>query len=77
MPFRIFRMRTVTGANIVGLLLGAVVFANFFVLTLYVQQVLGWSALKTGRHVPRHGGHGRHLGRRRAGAGHAGSGRSR
>ncbi|MGZ4463478.1 MAG: MFS transporter, partial [Gaiellaceae bacterium] len=28
--------------------LGAVIFANFFVLTLYVQQVLGWSALKTG-----------------------------
>jgi Na+/melibiose symporter-like transporter len=48
MPFRIFRVRTVTGANISALLLGAVVFANFFVLTLYVQQVLGWSALKTG-----------------------------
>src|SRR5215212_4741939 len=48
MPFRIFRVRTVAGANIAGLLLGAVVFANFFVLTLYVQQVLGWSALKTG-----------------------------
>ena len=27
---------------------GAVVFSNFFLLTLYVQQVLGWSALKTG-----------------------------
>jgi EmrB/QacA subfamily drug resistance transporter len=48
MPFAIFRVRTVAGANIAGLLLGAVVFANFFVLTLYVQQVLGWSALKTG-----------------------------
>ena len=48
MPFRIFRVRTVAGANIAGLFLGAVVFANFFVLTLYVQQVLGWSALKTG-----------------------------
>ena len=32
----------------VGFLLGAVIFANFFVLTLYVQQVLGWSALETG-----------------------------
>ena len=31
-----------------GFLLGAVVFANFFLLTLYVQQVLGYSALKTG-----------------------------
>jgi EmrB/QacA subfamily drug resistance transporter len=48
MPFRIFRVRTVAGANVAGLLLGAVVFANFFLLTLYVQQVLGWSALRTG-----------------------------
>ena len=48
MPFRIFRVRTVAGANAAGLLLGAVIFANFFVLTLYVQNVLGWSALKTG-----------------------------
>jgi Na+/melibiose symporter-like transporter len=31
-----------------SLLLGAVTFANFFLLTLYVQQVLGWSALKAG-----------------------------
>jgi EmrB/QacA subfamily drug resistance transporter len=48
MPFRIFRVSTVAGANAAGLLLGAVVFANFFILTLYVQNVLGWSALKTG-----------------------------
>jgi EmrB/QacA subfamily drug resistance transporter len=48
MPFRIFRIRSLLAANIVGFLLGAVIFANFFVLTLYVQQVLGWSALKTG-----------------------------
>jgi EmrB/QacA subfamily drug resistance transporter len=48
MPFRIFRVRTLAGANVVGTLLGAVVFANFFVLTLYVQNVLGYSALKTG-----------------------------
>jgi EmrB/QacA subfamily drug resistance transporter len=48
MPFRIFRVSTVAGANVAGLLLGAVVFANFFILTLYVQNVLGWSALKTG-----------------------------
>jgi EmrB/QacA subfamily drug resistance transporter len=47
-PFRIFRVKTVTGANVSGALLGAVVFANFFLLTLYVQQVLGYSALKTG-----------------------------
>jgi EmrB/QacA subfamily drug resistance transporter len=48
MPFRIFRVRTVAGANAVGALLGAVIFANFFLLTLYVQDVLGFSALKTG-----------------------------
>ena len=48
MPFRIFRIQTVAGANFVGLLLGVVTFANFFLLTLYVQQVLHYSALKTG-----------------------------
>src|ERR1051325_6468547 len=48
MPFSIFRVKTVTAANVVGFLLGAVIFANFFVLTLYVQQVLHWSALRTG-----------------------------
>ena len=48
MPFGIFKVRTVAGANVAGLLLGAVVFANFFLLTLFVQQVLHWSALKTG-----------------------------
>jgi len=47
-PFGIFRIRTLTGANVVGLLLGATIYANFFILTLYVQGVLGWSALKTG-----------------------------
>jgi MFS family permease len=47
-PFDIFSIRTVTGANVCGLFLGAVVFSNFFLLTLYVQQVLGYSALKTG-----------------------------
>jgi EmrB/QacA subfamily drug resistance transporter len=48
MPLRIFRVRTVAAANVVGLLLGALVFANFFLLTLYVQQVLHYSALKAG-----------------------------
>jgi MFS family permease len=47
-PFRIFRVTTVLGANVCGLFLGAVVFSNFFLLTLYVQQVLHYSALKTG-----------------------------
>jgi EmrB/QacA subfamily drug resistance transporter len=48
MPFRIFRVSTVAGANVAGLLLGAITFSNFFILTLYVQNVLHWSALKTG-----------------------------
>jgi EmrB/QacA subfamily drug resistance transporter len=47
-PLSIFKIRSLLGANVAGFLLGAVIFANFFVLTLYVQQVLGWSALKTG-----------------------------
>jgi EmrB/QacA subfamily drug resistance transporter len=48
MPLSIFRIRTLSGANAVSVLLGAVVFANFFLLTLYVQDVLGYSALRTG-----------------------------
>jgi len=48
LPFHIFRVRTVAGANVVGWLLGAVIFANFFLLTLYVQDILGYSALKAG-----------------------------
>ena len=35
-------------ANVVGLMLGASIFSMFFLLTLYMQQVLGYSALKTG-----------------------------
>jgi MFS family permease len=45
---RIFRLRTLTGSNIAGLLLGAAIFSQFFLLTLYMQQVLHYSALKTG-----------------------------
>jgi predicted small integral membrane protein len=47
-PFGIFRIKTLTGANVVGLLLGGAIYANFFILTLYVQGVLHWSALETG-----------------------------
>jgi EmrB/QacA subfamily drug resistance transporter len=47
-PFRIFRSRTLTGSNIVGLLLGASLFSMFFFATLYMQQVLGYSPIKTG-----------------------------
>jgi EmrB/QacA subfamily drug resistance transporter len=47
-PFRIFRIQTVTGANVVGLLIGASLFSMFFYISLYMQQVLGYSAIKTG-----------------------------
>jgi EmrB/QacA subfamily drug resistance transporter len=48
MPLRIFRLRTVTGANIAGLILGTVLFSMFLMLTLYMQQVLGYSPLQAG-----------------------------
>jgi EmrB/QacA subfamily drug resistance transporter len=48
MPFSIFRLRTLTGANVVGLLVGASLFSMFFFITLYMQQVLGYSAIKAG-----------------------------
>ena len=47
-PFRIFRLRTLTGANIVGVLVGGSLFAMFFFITLYMQQVLGYSPIKAG-----------------------------
>ena len=48
MPLGFFRRRTPTGANIIGFGLGTMVFGMFFLLSLYMQQVLGFSALKTG-----------------------------
>src|SRR3954467_9948019 len=47
-PFRIFRQRTITGANVVGLLVGASLFSMFFFISLYMQQVLGYSAIHAG-----------------------------
>jgi EmrB/QacA subfamily drug resistance transporter len=48
LPLRILRLRTLVGANAVGLLLGGSFFAFIFVGTLYMQQVLGYSAIETG-----------------------------
>jgi EmrB/QacA subfamily drug resistance transporter len=48
MPLSIFRLRTLVGANVAGLILGTVLFAMFLMLTLYMQQVLGYSPLRTG-----------------------------
>jgi EmrB/QacA subfamily drug resistance transporter len=47
-PFSIFRIRTLAGSNAAGFLLGTMLFSMFLLLTLYMQQVLGYSALKTG-----------------------------
>ena len=47
-PFSIFRLQTLTAANVVGLFLGTGMFAMFLMLTLYMQQVLAFSPLKTG-----------------------------
>jgi EmrB/QacA subfamily drug resistance transporter len=47
-PLRIFGLKTVAGANAVSFLLGASFFSYIFVGTLYMQQVLGYSALQTG-----------------------------
>ena len=48
MPLRLFRNKSLAGANVVGLMLGASIFSMFFLLTLYMQQVLGYSAMRTG-----------------------------
>jgi EmrB/QacA subfamily drug resistance transporter len=47
-PFSIFKLRTLVGANVAGLILGTASFSVFLMLTLYMQQVLGYSAMKTG-----------------------------
>lgn len=47
-PFSFFRSRTRTGADLTGLLIGASLFSMFFFVSLYMQQVLGWDALKSG-----------------------------
>ncbi|MBA2424696.1 MAG: MFS transporter [Actinobacteria bacterium] len=48
MPFSIFRLQTLAAANVAGFTLGTVLFAMFLMLTLYMQQVLGYSPLQTG-----------------------------
>jgi hypothetical protein len=48
MPLSVFRIHSVSAANAVAVLLGFTIFATFFLLTLYVQDVLHYSALRTG-----------------------------
>ena len=48
LPLRILRLRTLAASNVSGLLVTGALFSQFFLLTLYMQQVLHYSALKTG-----------------------------
>jgi len=48
LPLRIFRLRTLSAANATMMTVGAVAFGQFFLLTLYLQEVLRYSALQTG-----------------------------
>jgi MFS family permease len=53
----IFRIRTITSVNLVGLLIAMSLFSMFFFVSLYMQQVLGWDALKSGvSYLPLAGG---------------------
>jgi EmrB/QacA subfamily drug resistance transporter len=48
LPLRIFRLRTLSAANATMMTVGAAAFGQFFLLTLYLQEVLRYSALQTG-----------------------------
>jgi EmrB/QacA subfamily drug resistance transporter len=48
LPMQIFRLRSLLGANVTSFLVGTALFSQFFLGTLYMQQVLHYSALKTG-----------------------------
>jgi EmrB/QacA subfamily drug resistance transporter len=47
-PLRIFKIRNLTGANLLQLFMAAGMFSIFFFLTLYLQEILGYSPVKTG-----------------------------
>src|SRR4051812_3142729 len=47
-PLRLFALRNVTVSQVVGVLWAAAMFAWFFLAALYLQQVLGYSALEVG-----------------------------
>jgi EmrB/QacA subfamily drug resistance transporter len=48
LPLGIFRLRTLSGANVATLLISAGLFGMFFLVSLYLQTVLGYSALEAG-----------------------------
>jgi Na+/melibiose symporter-like transporter len=47
-PLSIFRLQRLAAANVAGLVLGTALFSMLLMLTLYMHQVLGYSALETG-----------------------------
>jgi EmrB/QacA subfamily drug resistance transporter len=48
LPLRIFRLRALSAANVTMAIVGAVTFSEFFLLTLYAQDVLHYSAVQSG-----------------------------
>ena len=48
LPLRLFRLRLLSTANVALLLTGGALFAEFFLLTIYLQDLLGYSAVRTG-----------------------------
>jgi EmrB/QacA subfamily drug resistance transporter len=48
LPLRIFRLRTLSAANLTMAVVGSVAFSEFFLLTLYLQDVLHYSAIQSG-----------------------------
>jgi EmrB/QacA subfamily drug resistance transporter len=48
LPLGIFRLGTLRAANVIGFLVGCAIFSQFFLLSLYMQQVLHYSAMQTG-----------------------------
>jgi len=48
LPLRIFRLRTLTAANAAMAIVGGVAFSEFFLLTLYLQDVLHYSPVESG-----------------------------
>jgi EmrB/QacA subfamily drug resistance transporter len=47
-PLRVFESRTLTGANVVVFLLGCAMFAMWYFVSLYMQQVLGYTPIQAG-----------------------------
>src|SRR4051812_7015363 len=51
-PFAIFRKRTLTGANVVAVLVAMSLFSMFFFVSLFIPQGLGYDALQAGVALP-------------------------